>query len=192
VLKPPLFCPTTGLYPVQLTAGDEVSRSASQGDHLRHERLARGGLLSTVARKLVTNREAHHRKGPVRIGGFVAPVKQSRHNPGVSSSAAKCLHGAFILPRVEGPESPPRVDQQAPTAESGGAHDLDVIRKQRLTGDLENLSPRVHCTFCSRAISFCGKVSSDSDHKRREVARVFISIFFVNSSSRRTFSRIRA
>jgi hypothetical protein len=156
----------------------------------------------------------------VRIGGFVAPLKQSRHNSGVGSGPAKCLHGAFIFPSREGPESPSGVDQQAPAAESGGAHNLTLrskgvpkkcwhvppatnsqpcyrydhslgLENSHDAGDSENLRG-VHCTFCSRAISFCGKVSSDSDHSLREVARVFISIFFENSSRRRTFSRIFA
>jgi len=46
-----------------------------------------------------------------------------------------------------------------------------------------------HCTFCSRATSFCAKFSSDSDQRRRAVARVFFSAFIVNSTSLPTLSR---
>jgi len=41
----------------------------------------------------------------------------------------------------------------------------------------------IYCTFCSRAISFCARFSSDSDQRWREVARVCDSILLVNSMS---------
>src|SRR5262249_20355621 len=50
----------------------------------------------------------------------------------------------------------------------------------------------VYCTFCNRAINFCARFSSDSDQRRRDVARVLVSMFLVNSIRRRTLSRILA
>src|SRR3954463_1309746 len=85
----------------------------------------------------------------MRIGGFVAPLEQSRHNSGVSSGPAKCLHGAFILPGCEGPEGPSRVDQQAPAAESDGAHNL-TLRSEGVPKKGRQVPPATNSQPCYR------------------------------------------
>jgi len=49
-----------------------------------------------------------------------------------------------------------------------------------------------YCTFCRRAINFWGRLSSESDHRRRDVARVLVSSFRPNSTNFVTLSRILA
>ena len=49
-----------------------------------------------------------------------------------------------------------------------------------------------YCTFCKRAISFCARLSSDSDQSRRELAPLFFSTLTENSTSFATLSRILA
>ncbi len=85
----------------------------------------------------------------MRIGGFVAPLKQSRHNSGVSSGPAKCLHGTFIFPPRKGPESPLGVDQQAPAAESGGAHNL-ALRSEGIPKECRQVPPQTNSQPCDR------------------------------------------
>ena len=49
-----------------------------------------------------------------------------------------------------------------------------------------------HCTFCSRAINFCAKFWSDSDHNSRALAPAFFSTLLVNSTSLCTLARTLA
>lgn len=51
---------------------------------------------------------------------------------------------------------------------------------------------RYYCTRCSRAISFCARLSSDSDHSRRALVPLFFSTLAENSTSLATLSRILA
>src|SRR5271165_3434014 len=50
----------------------------------------------------------------------------------------------------------------------------------------------VYCTLCSRATSFCARLSSDSDQSKRALVPLFFSTFFENSTSFATLSRIFA
>ena len=68
---------------------------------------------------------------PVSVSGFVAPLRESGHDLGVRSRAAKGLHSLFAFPCGESPESAVGIKEKSSAQEPGRVLGL-ALREKRL------------------------------------------------------------
>lgn len=74
-------------------------------------------------------RHGSHGWSPVGISGLVTPLSQTRHNLGMRTGAAKCLHGVLAFPRCQRPEGATGVYEESATEKPRCAHDLALTEK---------------------------------------------------------------
>src|SRR5271163_1811858 len=63
-------------------------------------------------------------RNPMGIGGFVTPLRESRHDSRVLPGAAKSFHCLFALPHCQSPERVMRVHQEASAEKPCRSEDL--------------------------------------------------------------------